>query len=378
MTRRDFVDIACRSSAVGMFGWLVGGLPRVAYGQTTSTIGTTGRTYSTMASWESTVTGANEIGECYDDTAFNEQLALNNPNCTTQMRLTAEANERHDGTAGSGVRIDRDVGQFNNVTTVINTVGPEIEWIEWDGNDNDSTFGGVGIGPGQLSHVHHCLVHDMTMSGGLCKGINVGVSTNAPQVYRNFVWDIKSTDTGSNVCAGVGHSGSSDIGDFSNNTVFFVDNDNGTGACYCYGLTNDLSGNNFDNCLGFDAQGSSSGTIQDWQDTNIVTGTARTNGSSDTTASGTSPLTSLTTTNELVSTTGGMEDLHLDNTTSTVLTDGTDLGTSPSDNGDDIGVDIDGFDVDTDGSSWEPGADQYSTSVSTGRTGNILLGFTGR
>jgi hypothetical protein len=177
----------------------------------------------------------------------------------------------------------------------------------------------------------------------------------------------------------MGHSGGSDIGDFSNNTVFFVENgNNGSGACYCYGLTNDASGNNFDNCLGFDAQGTTSGTIRDWQDTSLTTATARTNGSSDTSASGTGPLTSLTTTDELVSTTGGMEDLHLDNTTSTVLTDGTDLGTSPSNDGDDVGVDIDGLDVDTDGSAWEPGADQYTTAAASSRTGNLLLGFTGR
>jgi hypothetical protein len=101
---------------------------RNAYGQTTSTIGTGGgRTYNTIGDWESMVTGANEIGEGYDDGALNEQVALNNTNCTTQMRLTAETNERHDGTAGSGFRIERSVGQFNNLTTTINTVGPEIE-----------------------------------------------------------------------------------------------------------------------------------------------------------------------------------------------------------------------------------------------------------
>ena len=73
--------------------------------------------------------------------------------------------------------------------------------------------------------------------------------------------------------------------------------------------------------------------------------------SSDATASG---VTSVTTADQFVSTTGGSEDLHL-KAGSDAIDAGTDLGTSPTG----VNIDIDGRDRDAEGDTWDIGAHEY-------------------
>jgi len=82
-------------------------------GTITKTIGTNSRDYSTMSLWEADLDNANvymegddAVGECYNDSAFGPvdingggTIGLNT------VTLKAAAGEAHDGTAGTGVKI---------------------------------------------------------------------------------------------------------------------------------------------------------------------------------------------------------------------------------------------------------------------------------
>ena len=70
---------------------------------------------------------------------------------------------------------------------------------------------------------------------------------------------------------------------------------------------------------------------------------------------------------DFVSTSGGSEDLHLDDS-SVCLEAGVDLGTT---NG--VNIDIDGVDRDATGVTWDIGADQKSTASSTGSPAFMLF-----
>lgn len=80
-----------------------------------SSIGTTGRDYSTMQAWETAVEGdlitAGDIekGECYDDSDFNETVIINGSttDSSNYMWLTAASGEEHSGTDANGVVNDR-------------------------------------------------------------------------------------------------------------------------------------------------------------------------------------------------------------------------------------------------------------------------------
>ena len=131
-------------------------------------------------------------------------------------------------------------------------------------------------------------------------------------------------------------------------------NNGGTGAAYCYGVTNDNAAKVIKNCIGTDPSGTTSGTIACFQST--ASATVAYNLSSDTSATGTGSLTSKSSANQFVSTTGGSENLHLV-TGADAKNAGTDLGTSPSG----VEVDIDGLDINADASNdpWDMGADEF-------------------
>ena len=72
------------------------------------------RYYSTITLWEAGLddtglysSGDDAVGECYDDSTFNEQGTINDGDTVglDSVTLSVASGERHDGTAGSGARL---------------------------------------------------------------------------------------------------------------------------------------------------------------------------------------------------------------------------------------------------------------------------------
>ncbi len=80
----------------------------------TKSIGTSSRDYSTITLWEADLddtliysSGDDAVGECYNDSAFDETVEINGGLTVglNTFTLTAATGEQHDGTEGTGVRI---------------------------------------------------------------------------------------------------------------------------------------------------------------------------------------------------------------------------------------------------------------------------------
>ena len=80
----------------------------------TKSIGTSSRDYSTITAWEADLdntgiytSGDDAVGECYNDTAFDEDATINGGNTVglNSVTLTVADGERHDGTEGTGARL---------------------------------------------------------------------------------------------------------------------------------------------------------------------------------------------------------------------------------------------------------------------------------
>ena len=107
-----------------------------------------------------------------------------------------------------------------------------------------------------------------------------------------------------------------------------------------------------------------SGTATDY--VIAATVTDGTNASEDTTAPGTGSLTEITVANQYVSTTGGSEDLHVQDADADIVDAGTDLVATPSG----VEIDIDGVDRNAGGQVWDIGAHEgFEAAAAGGRKG---------
>ena len=127
----------------------------------TKTIGATGRHYSTIVLWEAGLDDAGEynagddaVGECYDDADFDMQndFTLDGGDLDdgsgdlNTVRLTAAEGHRHDGTAGTGVRVYTSNTTYWRwypvcIHAIASADGPYpliIEWIDFDGSNEGS------------------------------------------------------------------------------------------------------------------------------------------------------------------------------------------------------------------------------------------------
>lgn len=318
----------------------------------TDSIGATGRDHGTIGAWHSQLAAEAEVGQCYNDDIFDEDVLINDAD-PTSIVLEAAAGERHDGTAGSGVRIDRSAAGNAELIESDYSGSCICRWIEFDGNDQSQT-GNLEIadwGTGTTGDFHHCLLHNWTATGSAI-GLRL---TGAADAFRLFVWAITSTSSGADGSWGL-FATSAVSQTLACCTIFNIVNNNGTGAAR--GVENpDDAQHTYQNLLALTVSGSGSGTHLCYTDQSIGTATMQNCGSSDSSASGTNPETGLTDSTELVSTTGGSEDLHLD-PGATSIGEGVDLVTTPSG----VEDDIDAYDVNAGGDTWDIGADQFQAA----------------
>ena len=313
--------------------------------------------------WETSLSahsGDDVTGECYDDSAFDETVTINDAT-PDSITLTVAAGERHDGTAGTGARIVR-TGS-GNVIDFASTVDTHLSWLEIDlnGEDADACVD-MGSATQDTATCLRCIIHDTTTIGDHI-GIFINGITTTSTIANNIIYNIdKTSGSGSADVFGIDHdlSPSGKTLYVANNTIHNTSNDGGgSGDCEGLHIASDGAGNYFQNNIVTDTNGDNSGTIADY-DASISTVTNIShNLSSDASAPGASSLTSKTAANQFVSTTGGSEDLHL-KAGADAIDAGTDLGSTPTG----VNIDINGNDRDVVGvTTWDMGAHEYELSA---------------
>lgn len=297
------------------------------------------------------------LGECYNDAAFDETVTIDGGGTVglSSRTLTVASGEEHDGTEGTGVRIQYSANPTARCV-FISITNTTVSWLEIDLNGYTQTDKGYSaIEIADLTNtlysevVSHCIVHGK--GAGPVAPAFKGASARQSTWLNCIGYDwVGNEDTGS---AFVIFSGTDDKSYFLNCTAHDLDRTdaepNGEAEGFNLGTSSLCK-----NCIATDIIHSGGGLSPECfseSGANIEY-----NLSSDATASGTGSLTSKTSSNQFVSTTGGSEDLHL-KTGADAIDAGTDLGTTPSG----VEIDIDGRDRDAEGDTWDIGADEFVT-----------------
>lgn len=182
-------------------------------GDVTSTIGTTDRHYSTMQAWEDAKDGdleavtTRQIGECYDDTAFDEQITIDGSTTTSDyyMWLRAASGEEFDHTDSSGARnvsVAKSDGR-SQITLKDNyhrLGGSEGASTGSIGTKFQTSFTGAGCIAIQVRHATNCPVSQIvvyeTFGGSTTYGF-VDTGTTSGIVVRNcLVYNLYHTSAG--------------------------------------------------------------------------------------------------------------------------------------------------------------------------------------
>jgi len=338
-----------------------------------ATIGTDSRNFSTITLFEAAFSGwtdAPVTGNCYNDSAFDESVLFNNAS-PNSFKISVAEGERHDGTAGTGARVVRTSSSNYIFQPACNPTGGQIyEWLELDHNGNQTENGAaiiqttaVDTGDRTKQLYRNLLIHGCYKTGARFNhGINAG--TRPMSVYNTIVYHVGNNESvsGSSSTYGIGGDDKMDV----YNCV--VANVKHISAGSCLGLSVAGAGiGNVKNCIVMDVSGST-GTNQDYNGSGSGYASFLTSISED--ATGTSGLTSKTYVDQFVSTSVGTEDYHL-KAGSDAIDVGTDLGSTL-----DVNIDIDGFDRDAGGVTWDIGAAEYGVALSIGATARDFATFT--
>lgn len=250
--------------------------------------------------------------------------------------LQVPAVRRHDGIPDTGVG-----STVTSTTTGAFDISDNffrLSWFEIHYTNSGTTTNTAAIDSVNSNNsitIDHNIIEPLNSSTGTTHGIRLRNATSTYNIFRNFIYAADSQ--------GIAVGGASNPADnIFNNTIInsansAIDIGDGTPATV---VRNNL-------CLG-------NGT-----DFDSALGTTSGNCSSDTSAPSTD-CDSLVAADTIVGSSAGSEDPHL-KSGSTPINFATDLGTTPSD----VQFDIDNYDVDTAGVTWDTGADEFVASVSS-------------
>ena len=330
----------------------------------TKSIGTSSRDYSTITLWEADLddtliysSGDDAVGECYNDSTFDEYDIVLNGGQTVglnSVELTVAETERHDGTAGTGAKIDvSEGGLASSNKTVIKGTGLDNRYLKWleitrSNITNTTPLRGVEF----IRYVDALIIHDIYNTSGSYQGNGTGIASTWSNNYQTIVSN----------CMIYSIEGARDTSGFNlqrnedqvlNCTVYNIKRTNASASYDCYGIRRSLNSPTIKNCI-------SVGTNAEFGSFGDFTGggTQEYNLSSDSTASGTGSITNAVTADQFVSVVDGSEDLHL-KAGSDAIGAGADLGTTP----DGVQYDIDG-DLRGNFGLFSIGADEFSGLVS--------------
>jgi len=305
-----------------------------AFAETVSTINVAGEDYNTFTLWEADKDGdlvtdtRQETGNLYNDQGdLDDTLTINDSitNATYYMMLSAPVGERHDGTDNGAATINPTTDTSAPIISIYDNY-TRIQWLIIDGSSQSSGDDGIRTGTNDTSdytYIMNNVIHHTRNSG-----IRI-LYDNRSEVYNNLVYE----------CAysGFGDYSADDIHIHGNNTAA----DNGS------------MGWSFSRCITF-YNNLSTGHTTDYR-AGVYCDDGTNNASSDATAP------EQGTYYDNVSVTyanSAADDYHL-------VAGDTDVIDLAFDRGDGLfDTDIDGRDRDTEGDTWDIGADEYVSGAS--------------
>ncbi|TWU12844.1 hypothetical protein CA54_16700 [Symmachiella macrocystis] len=320
-------------------------------------IGTDGRDYSTVTLWNAAggaATAADHaIGELYNDSAFDE-VAVIDSGVPATITIRAADGHEHDGTAGTGVRFMRSADDSARI--MLDRENCHCIGIEFDGNGYKTTTNYSPMQIGRHTNTlyaqsfQRCIAHhhDSSLNGAVFSGPSDRQST----FIRCMAWRFTYAVSTGAACA-MFSSGDDKVGVFAC-TAYHMTRSGGHGDAILYNIHPTLGSCQNSIGLGCYTGGSHSGSVYEFTPTATDDPDRDYNMDSDGTAPGTNSVTGVTIADQFVSIVDGSEDLHLVSDADAVGA-GADLLTTPPG----VQYDIDGYDVDDAGDTWDIGADQY-------------------
>ena len=353
----------------------------------TKTIGATGRDYSTITAWEADLdndtpydASDDAVGECYDDADFDMQGDFTLDGGATlglaTVKLTVAEGERHDGTAGTGVRV------YTSTTTAYRwiPVPPNttkysliIEWLELDGSDegaaNQLYSANSAPSSSYVTMLRNCILHntekrlinstsrDTRIQNNLL--YNCGINKNSSQTIGIY---LRNRDTGCGFYNNTMHYIRSGSTSASAKLQFLYNSQNWSTTRIINNLATSFDLPNSSSTLKYGFYSGASKTP--YSNTDRYKNNADETESAitymlDGTVGSSACITGVTPANIYNSTTYGSEDLRLKDNTE-ILGSGADVGTSNN-----LSIDIEGYDRD-DASAWDIGADQFVAATTVG------------
>ena len=369
----------------------------------TKTIGTSSRDYSTISAWEADLSdasiysdGDDAVGEMYADSTFTgatttidggTSIGGSSGQDLNSIKLTVAAASRHDGTAESGALLKPTAGSGHNQGIIrINVDNVTVEWLDISLDSLDSTNTNKAIvleGTNDGNIIRNNLIHDKGGNPGntgpfAIHGLGTGATTDDTYVLNNIIYNIVESSNDS-LGAIVFYSWTGSLYVY-NNTIYKLTAQGGnkdaigirfgnssTSVSYIKNNIVSTLSSSDDKAAYFKQSSSSTAhTANNLSDTTTdATYNAEDMGQNlnDGTALTGKSLADIS----FVSTTGGSEDLHIDEDSDCVDA-GADLGTT---NG--VEIDINGRNRDSNGDTWDIGAHELVQEATAGAAFMIFV-----
>jgi len=315
-----------------------------------------GTDYTSLSAWEAGEQGnlvdddKIAIAKCRNTGGSADTTALEIRGWTTDtdhyIKIWTDPNEgyRHDGTAGTGYRLDITDG---SQVIYIRESHVKIFGLELTGSGTEYGFYAAAWESIDDIELAYNLIHDLGGTDASSGGITFGTSTryiSNLKFYNNIIYNIGGSGFHSK-------SASSNSGNIFNNTIF---NCNKSNNVWEAGIRDESGQFVFKNNAVFDSGN------KDYYGNEATQNGGSNNASSDDT--GNSGLQNLSSSNQFVDTTDGSEDLHL-KSGADLIDAGTDLSSYFTD-------DIDG---DTRSGTWDIGADEYVSAAAPTKVQVIII-----
>ena len=361
----------------------------------TKTIGTSSRDYSTISAWEADLSdasiysdGDDAVGEMYADSTFTgaqttidggTSIGGSSGQDLNSVKLTVAAGNRHDGTAESGVLLKPTAGATHNVGIIkVERDDFTIEWLDisLDSLDSTTTNKAIQLGGGGNCIVRNNLIHDKGGNPGssgptMIQGTTTGSSGDNVYILNNIIYNV--VESSNDHTHGIVFWSWQQSLYIYNNTLYKLTAQGGNKAVLAIRFGQDSSSVNYikNNIV---STLTASDDVAAYQKVTSSSTSHTANNLSDTTTDAAwnaedmgqnlNDSTALTGKSladiSFVSTTGGSEDLHIDEDSDCVDA-GTDLGTTSG-----VEIDINGRNRDSNGDTWDIGAHELVQEATTG------------
>ena len=331
------------------------------------------------------------VGECHADSNFTDTTVnFNQKQSLSSVKLTVNSDDRHDGTAESGVLWKPTSGSGHDQGIIRVAIDSfTVEWLDISMASLDSANTNKAVvltGTNDDCIIRNMLIHDKSGNPGsngphIIHAIAAGASTDTLTIQNNIIYEIVETNNDS--VSAINVNPWSGISNIYNNTIYKLTCAGSSKAStgIVFGNPSSAVANVKNNIVALLtvvgastlarayakwASGSTANTANNLSDdTTHATYDAEdmAQNLNDTSALIGKTLAQI----DFVSTVVGSEDLHID-TDSVCREAGVDLGTTLE-----VNIDIDGVDRDATGVTWDIGADQ--ASVKAGSAGTAFLMF---